>query len=147
MRILINLLFVVAMIVGTTTQHAFAFQIKGKCTGSSTLYLAGSVKSEACDDEVVYEVDPGNKTIIRTSVRSAGAGLQPDNSIYAIVYDMPNQIIARDGEKRTTQRIIKGFGQISAMGGYEMIVIGDDFISTAKSALDYFVLYYYSRVE
>ena len=31
------------------------------------------------------------------------------------------------------------------MGGYEIVVIGDDFITTAKSALNYFVLYYYKR--
>ena len=57
-----------------------------------------------------------------------------------------DNFVARDGNKRTHQRMIKGFGQV-ALGGYEIVVIGDDFITTAKSAMDYFVLYYYKRVE
>ena len=41
--------------------------------------------------------------------------------------------------------IIKGIGQVASFGGFEFIVIGDDFIATSKSALDYFMLYYYER--
>jgi len=31
--------------------------------------------------------------------------------------------------------------------GYEMIVIGEDFVTTVKSVFDYFVLYTYRRIH
>lgn len=121
-----------------------SYEVKGKCLGSSIFFAEGKAERDPCSDEVIYEVIPEQRKIIRKAVISSGAGLQADNSEYTIVYDAPAQVIPQHG-KPSTQHIIKGFGQVAAMGGYEIVVIGDTFIATAKSASNYFTLYYYER--
>ncbi|MBI2167230.1 MAG: hypothetical protein HYU34_03170 [Candidatus Omnitrophica bacterium] len=120
------------------------YEVKGKCVGSSIFFAEGKAEKEPCSDEVIYDVMPEEGKIIRKAVISGGAGLQADNSEYTIIYDNPSTLMPRDG-KRVTQHIIKGFGQVATLGGYEIVVIGDDFITTAKSAVNYFTLYYYKR--
>ena len=120
------------------------YEVKGKCVGSSIFFVEGKTEKEPCSDEVIYDVMPEEGKIIRKAVISGGAGLQADNSEYQIIYDNPATLIPRNG-KGVTQHVVKGFGQVAAMGGYEIVVIGDDFITTAKSAMNYFTLYYYKR--
>ena len=43
--------------------------------------------------------------------------------------------------------MIKAIGQVAVLGAYETIVIGEDFVTTSKSATDYFVLYTYKRIN
>lgn len=124
-----------------------SYEVKGKCASPSIFYVEGKIEQEPCSDEVVYEVIPEEKKIIRKAVVSGGAGLQADNSEYTILYDMPDKLMPTRDKKGTTQRLIKGFGQVAADGGYEMLVIGDDFITTAKSGMNYFTLYHYKRIE
>lgn len=138
------LLVILCLLISGTNDSWAGYEVKGKCVGSSIFFVEGKAKNEPCSDQVIYEIIPEEKKIIRKAVISSVAGLQADNSEYVIVYDNPEKLISRNG-KGITQHIIKGFGQVAAMGGYEIVVIGDDFITTAKSAMNYFVLYYYNR--
>ena len=140
-----NLLLIIWLFIFTTNAVWASYEVKGKCIGSSIFFVEGKAENELCSDEVIYEVIPEESKIVRKAVISKGAGLQADDSEYVIIYDNPAVELIPRNDKGITQHIIKGFGQVAARGGYEIVVIGDDFITTAKSALNYFVLYYYRR--
>lgn len=139
------ILVAVALISACAGNAWASYEVKGKCDSPSIFFMDGKAEKEPCADEVVYEVLPEEGKIIRRAVISGGAGLQADNSEYNIVYDNPSAVMVGN-KKGTQQHIIKGFGQV-ALGGYEILVIGDDFITTAKSAANYFTLYHYKRTE
>ncbi|MCG2713435.1 MAG: hypothetical protein L6308_01125 [Candidatus Omnitrophica bacterium] len=140
-------------IILSTYSTAFAsYVVKGKGI-TSVMYIGGKAETSKCNDEVVYVVDLENKIVTRTGVFNADikegpvAGLQTDNTVYQIVYDVKEDAILRDKERSKPQHIIKAIGKCGFLEGYETIVIGDDFISTSKSAFDYFMLYYYKRIQ
>ena len=121
------------------------FEVKGKCI-NSIVYSKGKITKSSGGDQVTYVVDIPSKTVTRTAVFNSGfkegpfAGLQVDNTIYTIVLDEPENWLSK-------QRHIKAFGRTGALDGYETIVIGEDFIITSNSKEDYFVLYYYKRID
>lgn len=123
-----------------------SYEVRGECAAPSLFFLGGEVEKEKCEDKVTYVIDPEQGIITRTFVESGGGGSQQDNSQYQIVEDEV-RLITRDGGKGKQQRLIKAIGQVSVLGAYEIVVIGEDFITTAKSAMDYFTLYYYKRVN
>jgi hypothetical protein len=43
--------------------------------------------------------------------------------------------------------VIKAFGQVGAIDGYETLVIGDDFVVQGKSTLDYYVVVFSRRYK
>ncbi len=120
------------------------FEVKGKSV-NSIVYSHGKITKSSGGDEVIYLVDIPSKTVTRTAVLNSGikevplAGLQSDNTVYSILHDEPNWI--------SGQRHIKAFGKAGLTDGYETIVIGEDFIVTSNSKADYFVLYYYKRID
>ena len=128
--------------------EAVAFEVKGKGV-SSVVWLGGKANVSKCTDEVIYDVDPDNKTITRTAISNNDlkdnplSGLQSDNTKYKIIYDSET-LITRPKAKQG-QRVIKAIGQAGMGDGFETIVIGEDFITTSSSKWDYFVLYYYDR--
>lgn len=139
-------------IISLTYSNAFAaYQVKGKGI-SSVMYYGGKAETSKSSDEVVYIVDLEGKTVTRTGVFNSGikegvfAGLQADNTVYQIVYNKEDDLITR-GKNEKPQHIIKAIGKTGALDGYETIVIGDDFITTSNSKFDYFVLYYYKRIQ
>ena len=144
MKIGIILVAVIGLTVAFANDSWANYEVKGKCVGSSIFFVEGKAEKEPCSDEVIYDVMPEEGKIIRKAVATGPDGLQVDNSEYTIIYDNPNTLMPRDG-KSITQHVIKGFGQVAVLGGYEIVVIGDDFITTAKSAMNYFTLYYYKR--
>ena len=126
------------------SQAEDAFEVKCIAT-DSTFYRRGKIEKDKVGDEVTYLVDITNGTVTRTAVynknlpQDQGGGLQSDNSVYKIVQDWHDPLLG--------QRVIKAIGQVAALGGYETIVIGEDFVTTAKSAADYFTLYTYKRID
>lgn len=128
-----------------------AYPVKGKGI-SSVFYGGGKAETSKCNDEVVYVVDLEQKKVTRTAIVNADikeepfSGLQTDNTEYQIVY-VDNTLITRDEDKGNLQHIIKAIGQTGSGDGIETIVIGEDFIMTSNSKFDYFVLYYYKRVQ
>lgn len=147
-RYIICLFFIISL----AYSNAFAsYEVKGKGV-SYVVYSGGKATTSKSADEVVYVVDLDGKTVTRTGVFNAGikegvlAGLQADNTVYRIVYDQDKDLITR-GRNEKSQHIIKAIGQTGTLDGYETIVIGDDFITTSNSKFDYFVLYYYKRIQ
>ena len=122
------------------------FEVRASAT-DATFYRQGKVEKDKKGDEVVYLVDIPKGIVTRTAVyvknldKSAGGGVQSDNSVYTIVHDDPKDMLVNG------QRIIKAVGKVAALDGYETIVIGEDFVTTSKSVADYFVLYYYKRIQ
>lgn len=47
--------------------EAVGYEVKGKCV-SSVVWLGGKAEVSKCSDEVIYDVDPDSKTIMRTAV-------------------------------------------------------------------------------
>jgi len=136
---------IVIVILSLFTNNAWAgYEVRGKCGSSSIFYAEGELSKEPCSDQVVYEVIPEENKVIRKAVISSAGGLQADNSEYIIVYDNPSETIRRKN-KTIQQHIIKAFGKVALFGGFEMLVIGDDFIMTVKSASNYFTIYFYNR--
>lgn len=121
------------------------FEVRATAT-DSTFYRMGKIEKDKPGDEVVYRVDVPNKTVTRTGVynnnlpRDQGGGLQSDNTAYAIIHDSLDPLL--DG-----QRVIKAFGKTAPMDGYEILVIGEDFVTTSRSSVDYLVLYSYKRTD
>ncbi|MBI4596818.1 MAG: hypothetical protein HY737_00260 [Candidatus Omnitrophica bacterium] len=120
------------------------FEVKCVAT-DSTFYRRGKIEKDKAGDEVTYLVNISKGTVTRTAVynknlpQDQGGGLQSDNSTYQIVQDWHDPLLK--------QRVIKAIGQVAAFGGYETIVIGEDFVTTSKSATDYFTLYTYKRIN
>ncbi len=148
MKYIIYLLIIISLTYSTVFA---SYEVKGKGV-SYVMYSGGKATTSKSADEVVYVVDLDGKTVTRTGVFNAGikegvlAGLQADNTVYRIVYDQDKDLITR-GRNEKSQRIIKAIGQTGALDGYETIVIGEDFITTSNSKFDYFVLYYYKRIQ
>ena len=119
------------------------FEVRAAAVNSIT-YRGGKVEKDSGGAQVVYSVNVPEKTITRTAVYNTGnppiGGLQSDNSVYQIIHDEPKDLA-------TGQRLIKGFGRVGTLDGYETVVIGDDFVVTSRSTSDYFALWYYKRVE
>ena len=129
---------------GTSVSSAEdVFEVKCVAT-DSTFYRRGEIAKDKAGDEVTYLVNTSKGTVTRTAVynknlpQDQGGGLS-DDSVYQIVQDWHDPLLG--------QRVIKAVGQVAALGGYETIVIGEDFVTTAKSAVDYFVLYTYKRIN
>lgn len=127
-----------------------SYEVKGKAV-SSTMYSEGICKTDKSKDEVTYMIDLDNNKITRTSVFNADikdgpfAGMQPDNTVYHIVY---NEVpFITQGESNRGKTLIKAIGQTGAGDGFETIVIGEDFIDTCNSKFDYFMLYHYKRTQ
>lgn len=120
------------------------FEVRGVAINS--IIYDGKVDKSKGGDEVVYIVDVPAKTIRRTAVYNANikdnelGGVQADDTVYTIVHDAP--LALANG-----QRVIKGFGRAGIIDGYELLVIGEEFITTARSTREYFVLYRYRRTD
>ena len=127
-----------------------SYEVKGKGI-SSTVYSDGKCQTSKSQDEVIYIVDLDNKKVTRTAVLNAGikdgtlAGMQADNTVYNIVHD--DKLLMVMSKKNQNQRIVKAIGMAGLGDGFETIVIGEDFIDTANSKFDYFVLYHYKRTQ
>ena len=139
------LLIVSSLCFGTDAIHAEdVFEVKCVAT-DSTFYRRGRIEKDKAGDEVTYLVNVSNGTVTRTAVydknlpQDQGGGLQSDNSVYQIVQDWHDPLLG--------QRVIRAIGQVAAVGGYETIVIGEDFVTTSKSTVDYFTLYTYRRID
>ena len=119
------------------------FEVRAISVNSVT-YRSGKVNKGSGGDQVVYSVNIPKKTITRTAVYNKGnppiGGIQSDSSVYQIIHDEPK-------DSSSGQRIIKGFGRVGAVDGYETVVIGDTFVITSRSTSDYFALWYYKREE
>jgi len=121
-----------------------AFEVKCVAT-DSTFYRLGKIEKDKPGAEVTYLVNPSERIVTRTAVYNKslpvdqGGGLQSDNSVYQIVQDEHDALL--------NQRVIKAIGQVAALGGFEIIVIGESFVTTSKSAVDYFTLYAYKRIQ
>lgn len=125
------------------------FEVKGTAV-NSILYNHGKVSRDTAGDEVIYLVNIPEGTVTRTAVFNRNikdkdkdswlGGIQSDNTVYKIFHDEPNGALAG-------QHIIKAFGQAGVIDGYEMMVIGEDFVTTSRSTRDYFVLYHYKRTD
>jgi len=141
MAFLALLLFVGAQSICEAEDVFPVFEVKG--TAINSVLYDGRTHQDKGGDQVVYQVDISNKTIKRTAVYNAGikdkmfGGIQADDSVYRIVQDNTDH----------GQRVIKAFGQVGYTDGWEILVIGDDFITTCKSTSDYFVLYRYKRTD
>ena len=122
------------------------FEVKGTST-DSILYDAGAkIDKGRAGDEVVYLVNVPEKTVTRTAVYNKNVpdsqlgGLQSDNTVYNIFHDEPRKMVSG-------QRLIKAFGKAGAIEGYEIVVIGEAFVITARSTDVYFALYHYKRTD
>ena len=139
------LLVTISLTVPLLVSAEDIFEVRATAT-DSTLYKIGKIEKDKPGDEVVYQVDVPNKTVTRTGVynknlpREQGGGLQSDNTTYAIVHDGLDPLL--DG-----QRVIKAFGKTAPLDGYEILVIGEDFVTTSRSSVDYFALYSYKRTD
>ena len=139
------LLMVISLTVPLLASAEDVFEVRATAI-DSTLYIRGKIEKDKPGDEVVYHVDALNKTVTRTGVynknlpRDQGGGLQSDNATYAIMHDGLDPLL--DG-----QRVIKAFGKTAPLDGYEILVIGEDFVTTSRSSVDYFALYSYKRTD
>ena len=123
------------------------FEVKAVAV-NKIYYTLGKVETEKNGgDEVTYLVNLPEKSVTRTAVYNAGikegllAGLQADDSKYTIIHDEPDSLFAHG------QRLIKAFGKVALLDGYETIVIGDDFVTTSRSSGNYFALVHYKRTD
>ena len=139
--IVIAIMFAVSLSVSAED----VFEVRATAV-DSTFYRAGKIEKDKPGDEIVYKVDIPAKTIIRTAVynknisRDHGGGLQSDNTSYTIIHDAIDPLLRG-------QRVIKAFGKTALLDGYEIIVIGEDFVTTSRSSVDYFTLYSYKRTD
>ena len=121
------------------------FEVRATST-DATFYRRGKIEKDKVGEEVVYQVDIPSKTITRAALynknlpREQGGGLQSDNTVYTIMSDKLDPLVGG-------QRIIKAFGKVALLDGYETIVIGEDFVTTSRSSVDYFVLFSYKRTD
>lgn len=147
---------ILIFILAIAHQSVGAFEVKGEAV-STTLCVQGKCETDACNDEVIYEVDTKSSKVIRKAVVNKGInhlptslrGLQVDNTIYNIVFD-DKTAIGHDEKSIPipgSQRVIKAIGQTGWIDGFEIVVIGEYFIHTCRSSNDYFVIYYYKRVR
>lgn len=117
--------------------------------------------------ELHFTIDEENKLITRTKVINLKTNeVSEDNSQYRIFHNQvgllgyeylgirnPSGVIGfilqilDKKPKRIKQKIIKAFGQVGLIDGYEILVIGEDFVSQSKSTLDYFVVVYSKRYK
>lgn len=131
--------------------YAEAFEVKGKAV-STTFCVDGKCETAKCEDEVIYEIDLRQSTVTRKAVlvkskdlqKQGLGGPQADNTLYQIIYDQ-STLVGGSKTRSNPQRVIKGIGQCGALDGFEILVIGEDFIHTSRSTSEYFVLYYYRR--
>lgn len=133
-----------SLILQSVAFAAGSFEVHGVAT-DSTIYIRGKIEKQPPGDEVTYLVDPEKGVITRTAVFNKNirtgllSGLQADGTVYKIVY-------MDHAEPFFTNRLIKGIGQTGG-DGFETLVIGEDFVTTARSTSDYFAIYYYKRSD
>jgi len=117
--------------------------------------------------ELHFTVDEEKKLITRTKVINLKTNeISEDNSKYQIFHNQVEflgyeylgirnpsgvvgfilQILDRK-PKAIEQKIVKAFGQVGMIDGYETLIIGEDFVNQSKSTLDYFVVVYSKRYK
>ena len=147
--------FPVIVLIAISHQSANAFEVKGEAI-STTFCAQGHCETDTCSDEDIYEVYLENSTITRIVVVNSGksvqgtsfGGLQADNAVYTIVYNDKTLIARKDNSGKSIpnmQQVITAIGKTGIIDGFEMVIIGEDFIHTSRSSADYFVIYYYKR--
>ena len=147
--------FPLIVLITMSYQSADAFEVKGKAI-STTFCAQGHCDTDTCSDEVIYEVDLENSIITRKAIVNKGksvqgtrfGGLQADNTVYTILYNDKTLIAREDNSGESTpgvQQVVKAIGKTGTIDGFEMVVIGEDFIHTSRSSSDYFVIYYYKK--
>lgn len=130
----------------SSTASDEVFEVKAKAV-DKIYYQNGKVEKEAWKgDEVTYLVNLPKNLITRTAVYNANmkddilGGLQSDASEYTIVHNEGPGL----GVK---QHLIKAFGKVGAIDGYETIIIGQDFVTTSRTSGTYFALMHYNRTD
>ncbi len=122
-----------------------------RATSTASYFIDGDkVKEEGHGDQVVYFVDLPNKTVKRVAVYYAqkkkkkgesvvASGLHAEPIDYAVVHYKFD--FMRD------QILIKALAQTQNNDGFEILVIGEDFVASSVSTKGYFTVTNYERTD
>lgn len=149
------------------TGRAFA-EYEVVCREVNSLFIwGGKPTNEKGQYELHFTVNEENNSITRTKVINLKTNeISEDNSQYKIFHNQVELLgyeylgirnpsgfigfvlkILDRNPKRIEQKIIKAVGQVGIIDGYEILVIGEDFVGQSKSTLDYFVVVYSKRYK
>ena len=109
----------------------------------SYFYSDGKMKHSKAQFEITYYIE-GNK-ITRTRVYDVEKKeVIPDNTVYFI----QRQLTSDPQNKRLKRRgpVIRALGQ-PGLDAIEVLVVGEKFIQSVKSTMDYFVISRYERID
>ena len=125
-------------------QSRQVYEVRARAS-DSLFFKDGHVARNAPGDEAIYVVDLPRRKVVRTAFYnrsldpSLGGGIQTDQTVYTIVHDGVDPV--------SGQHVIKAFGRTARADGYELLVIGDEFVESSRSTADYFVLHHYDRLD